>query len=148
MLQALSKMFAFLVVLAEDAREQTLRVIDDHVVSGDRDYRELFTTGRSFLNRRLGMVYELPVQPADDWEMFEFVAGDRRRGLLAHASLNMLNSHEDRSSPTLRGLFVRETFLCQHVPPAPADVDFTLFTDDEDAADSETPAAEGESTEG
>jgi hypothetical protein len=43
----------------------------------------------------------------------------------------MLHAHSGRSSPTLRGVFVREALLCQHVPPAPADVDFGLFNADD-----------------
>ena len=42
----------------------------------------------------------------------------------------MLHSHPGRSSPTLRGVFMREALLCQTVPEAPADVDFTQFTQD------------------
>ena len=42
----------------------------------------------------------------------------------------MLFAHPGRSSPTLRGVFMREALLCQKIPEAPADVDFTLFSED------------------
>jgi hypothetical protein len=42
----------------------------------------------------------------------------------------MLFAHPGRSSPTLRGVFLREALLCQPIPEAPADVDFTQFVQD------------------
>ncbi len=120
--------------VAADAREQTLRVVVDHLVDRRADYRDLFTTPRSFLTRRLGAVYAVPVAPESGWAATTFDVGDPRRGLLAHASFNMLNAHPGRSSATLRGVFLREALLCQTVPPAPADVDFGLFNEDDNPA--------------
>jgi hypothetical protein len=117
--------------VAEDAREQTLRVVVDHLVHRQGDYRELFTTRRSFVTRRLGAIYEIPVRAESGWDAIEFAANDPRAGLLAHASFNMLHSHPGRSSATLRGVFLREALLCQDVPAAPADVDFGLFNEDD-----------------
>jgi hypothetical protein len=117
--------------VAADAREQTLRVVVDHLVARQGDYRELFTTRRTFMTRTLGPVYALPVQAESGWEAAEFAPGDRRAGILGHASFNMLNAHPGRSSPTLRGMFMREALLCQSVPPAPANVDFGLFNADD-----------------
>ena len=117
--------------VAEDAREQTLRVVVDHLVRREGDYRDLFTTRHSFMTRKLGPIYEVPVEAEKGWQSFEFPPGDPRAGLLAHASFNMLHAHPGRSSATLRGVFLREAVLCQEVPPAPADVDFGLFNEDE-----------------
>ncbi len=117
--------------VALDAREQSLKVIVDHLVTRNEDYRDLFTTRRSFVTRRLGPLYGVPVRAADGWEEIEFPEGHVRAGLLTHASLNMLHAHPGRSSPTLRGQFLRESILCQTVPPAPADVEFALFNDDQ-----------------
>ncbi|MBJ19291.1 MAG: hypothetical protein CL933_07675 [Deltaproteobacteria bacterium] len=119
--------------LARDAREQTLRVVVDHLITKRGDYRDLFTTRRSFLTRRLGPIYAVPVAAEQGWEEMEFPVGDSHAGLLSHASFNMLNAHPGRSSATLRGVFLREALLCQSVPPAPADVDFGLFVEDDDA---------------
>jgi len=117
--------------VAQDAREQTLRVVVDHLIRQKGDYRDLFTTRRSFMTRRLGPVYVVPVRAETGWEEMAFAADDPRAGILAHASFNMLHAHPGRSSATLRGLFLREALLCQEVPPAPADVDFGLFNEDE-----------------
>lgn len=113
-----------------DARDQTLRVVVDQLLARDGDYRELFTTRRSFMTRPLGILYRVPVRSPDGWEEWLFGADDRRDGVLSHVSLLALHSHPGRGSPTLRGKFVREAFLCQDVPPPPGNVDFSMFADD------------------
>jgi len=111
--------------LAEEAKEQTLRTIVAHLTSG-KDYRDLFTTSESFMTRALGIVYRVPVPTANGWEPYVFPNEARRSGMLSHISLNALYSHPGRSSPTLRGKFVREVLLCQDIPTPPADIDFSI----------------------
>lgn len=123
--------------LIDDAREQTLRVLSAHLLEGDGDYRDVFTTRESFMTRRLGVLYRVPVRSPDGWEPYTFGRDSERGGLLTHPSLLALHSHPGRSSPTLRGKFVREVFLCQYVPPPPGDIDFAMFADDS-AADRRT----------
>ena len=113
----------------EDAREQTLRVVADHLVARKADYRELFTTRRSFMTRALGLVYGVPVRAREGFEAMEFPADSPRAGLLSQVSVLALHSHPGRSSATLRGIFVREALLCQEIPAAPANVDFTVVQD-------------------
>jgi len=114
--------------LVEEAKEQTLLTIVGHVAA-DKDYRDLFTTNESFLTRRLGVAYQVPVATADGWEPYVFSAEARRLGLLSHISFNALYSHPGRSSATLRGKFVREVLLCQDIPTPPANVDFSIVED-------------------
>ncbi len=111
--------------LVEEAKEQTLRTIVAHV-SEEEDYRDLFTTSESFMTRRLGVVYQVPVATANGWEPYSFSEDTLRAGLLSHVSLNALHSHPGRSSATLRGKFVREVLLCQDIPSPPANIDFSI----------------------
>ncbi|MCH2173907.1 DUF1592 domain-containing protein [Myxococcota bacterium] len=120
---------AFSRKLVEDSQEQTLRVIIDHLIDQRGDYRDLFTTRKSFMTRTLGLVYGVPVATREGWEPFEFSEGSQRSGLHTHVSFMTLHSHPGRSSPTLRGVFLREAILCQEVPAAPADVNFTIVQD-------------------
>jgi hypothetical protein len=114
--------------LVEEAKEQTLRTIVAHL-GADKDYRDLFTTSESFLTRRLGVAYRVPVTTANGWEPYVFSEDARREGLLSHISFNALYSHPGRSSATLRGKFVREVLLCQDIPTPPANVDFSIVED-------------------
>jgi hypothetical protein len=113
-----------------DAQEQTLRTIVDLVLTQRGDYRDLFTTRKTFLTPMLGSIYGVPVaQNVAPWQSYEFPVGDPRAGLLGHASFVALHSHEGLSSPTLRGKALRELLLCEPVPPPPGDVNFAVAQD-------------------
>jgi hypothetical protein len=112
-----------------DAEEQTLRTITGHLLAGRGDYRDLFTTRKTFMTRTLGVVYRVPVAAETGWQSFEFSQDDPRAGLLTQISFLTLYGPAGRSSPTLRGKAVREVFLCQKVPDPPGNVDFTPLED-------------------
>jgi len=130
---------AFTDKVAVDSREQTLRTLVDHLVVRDLDYRDIFTTRRTFMTGDLGMVYRVPVDRPDIWTPYEFPADSGRAGVLTQVSFLALYSHPGRSSPTQRGRAMREVFLCQVVPTPPPDVDFSKF---EAAATTATTARE------
>jgi hypothetical protein len=116
----------------EDSMEQTLRTIVDQLVVKQGDYRDLFTTRKTFMTRSLAALYGIPLvdttengQP-DRWMRYTFDQNDPRVGILSHVSFVALHSPSGRSSPTDRGKAVREVLLCQKVPPPPANVDFSL----------------------
>lgn len=121
-------------VVAEDAREQTLRTIVDLLLVKEGDYRELFTTRNAPMTRSLGIIYKMPVAARNGWEMKEFSVNSKRAGIQSHISFLALHSHPGRSSPTLRGKAIREVFMCQKVPDPPANVNFMNFSDDSDSA--------------
>ena len=116
----------FTSTVAQAMQEQTLQTLIQHLLVENADYRDVFTRESMPMERQLGMVYTVPVTSPQGWDAYRFSEASARGGLLSQASLLSLHAHAGSSSPTLRGLFVRETFLCQTVPPPPADVDFTL----------------------
>lgn len=115
--------------VARDAQEQTLRTIVSHLVNERGDYRDLFTTRKTWLTRPLGIVYRVPVATRNGWEQAEYPEGSNRSGILTDISLLALHSHPGRSSATLRGKSLREIFLCQKVPDPPANVSFSIVQD-------------------
>ncbi|AKF10551.1 Cellulose-binding domain protein [Sandaracinus amylolyticus] len=102
-------------------RESTLRTIEDHLLVEGGSYRDLFTTRTTFVNPELAALYGVEAPAEGEWARVELPDGPRA-GLLGQASVLALFSHSHASSPTLRGKFVRETLLCQSIPPPPADV--------------------------
>jgi hypothetical protein len=118
--------------LVKDAREQVLRTIVDVLVTNRGDYRDLFTTRKTFMSRNLGSLYKVQVPEAGfgGWTPHTFGPTDPRAGILTLAGFLMLDpTHEGRSSPTIRGKSVRELFLCQKVPAPPGNVDFKIVQD-------------------
>lgn len=120
---------AFNPLVAQDAKEQTLKTITDLLVTRHGDYRDLFTNHDTFMTRRLGMIYGVPVESRAGWDRFHFPDDDPRGNLLAQASFTALHSHPGRSSPTLRGKAIRELLLCQPVPAPPNNVNFAVVQD-------------------
>jgi hypothetical protein len=121
--------------VAQDAREQTLKTVADLLLTQQGDYRDIFTTKKTFLTKTLASVYQVPFTvpvpngSPDAWGPYEFLPEDPRAGILTQISFVSLHSHPGRSSPTLRGKALREVMLCQKVPSPPGDVDFTLVQD-------------------
>ncbi len=109
--------------------EQTLRSITDLLLTRNGDYRQIFTTNRSFMTRVLGPLYQVPVHRSSGWEAHDFAPGDDRAGILGQAGFLSIYSHSGRSSPTLRGRAIREVLMCQPVPNPPGNVNFTAVQD-------------------
>jgi hypothetical protein len=119
---------AFTRAVARSAKEQALRLITDHLLIRRGDYRDLFTTSRTFVDVTLGPLYRKPVPTPQDWASLEL---DSRHaaGLLTSLGFLALNSHPGVSSPTRRGRAIRELLLCQKVPDPPPNVSFKIFED-------------------
>ena len=120
---------AFSLAAAQDSREQVLRTLENELLSQDGDYRNIFTTRRTFMSGPLGLVYRVPVSRPGGWTPFEFAANDPRAGIQSQLSFVALHSHPGKSSPTLRGKAIRELLLCQKVPDPPGNVNFDRFND-------------------
>jgi len=125
---------AFNSTVAQDAQEQTLRTIVQHLVAQRGDYRDLFTTRSTFLTRALGTVYRLPVATRNGWESAQYPASSGRSGILTDVSFLALHSHPGRSSSTLRGKAIRQIFMCQAIPDPPNNVDFSVIQDSSNTA--------------
>src|SRR5438445_555886 len=97
--------------------EETKRLFN-HLVWDDKNFMEMFNADYTFLTRRLAQLYGLE-PPAEEFGMVKYPAGSARAGVLGHAGLLTLTGNQTDTSPTARGLFVREHFLCQNVPPPP-----------------------------
>jgi hypothetical protein len=108
------------------AREETLRLIDFIVFEQDGDYRDLFTTRRTFVNRKLASIYNVRAPDRDGFGELTWDTDAPRRGLLTHMSILALHSHPIHSSATLRGKFVRKVLLCGRIPPPPTDVNTAI----------------------
>ena len=116
---------AFTGVTVADAREQTLRTIIDHLIVEKKDYRDLYTTRKTFMSQALAAIYGVSATPG--WTPYEFPENSGRSGIATHISFLAVHSHPGRSSPTLRGKALRELLLCQPVPRPPANVDFSAL---------------------
>ncbi len=110
--------------LAVAMAEET-RTLLHHLVWNDRNFMEALTADYSFLTSELAALYAVPA-PEGEFEMVRFPAGSKRAGLLGQGTFLASTAGPTDTSPTARGIFVRERLLCQHVPPPPPGVITTL----------------------
>lgn len=110
--------------LAISMTEEARRFVAD-IAWNDRNFMDIFTAGYSFINSDLAAVYKVS-PPARDFDRVEFPKESERSGILGQALFLTLTSKPEDTAPTGRGLFVREQFLCQQVPPPPPGVDTNL----------------------
>ena len=110
--------------LAVAMTEETKRLFN-YLVWENKNFMEFLTADYSFVSTDLAKLYGLE-PPADEFGLVKFPADSVRAGVLGHGSILTLTSKPSDTSPTERGLFVREHFLCQTVPPPPPGVNTTL----------------------
>ena len=101
------------------------RYLFNHLVWNRRNFMEIVNADYTFLSARLAQHYGMPAPP-DEFGMVQYPHDSSRAGVLGHASVLTLTGTPANTSPTSRGLFVREHLLCQTVPPPPPGVDTNL----------------------
>ncbi|GAB1258407.1 hypothetical protein NBRC116494_29090 [Aurantivibrio plasticivorans] len=111
--------------VADSAREQMLKTSVGLLVDKDRDYRELFSSNETYINRALASIYKVPYPSKEEWVPYTFPDELERAGILTQVGFLSLFSHAGTSSPTRRGIKIFEIFMCEPTPDPPADVDFS-----------------------
>jgi hypothetical protein len=120
-------------------RAETLHVIEEIAFAPGRDFREIFSADFTWVNDELARLYGLPAGEStpgaapvgkDGFRRVVLPAGSGRSGVLGQGAFLTIFAHPTTSSPTKRGKFIRESLLCQAVPPPPPNVDAKLPKDD------------------
>jgi hypothetical protein len=114
----------FTAELVQSMQEETQLLFRNLVWNGG-NFMELFTAPYAFLSSDLAKLYGMD-PPAKPWDRVSFPKESGRAGILGQGTFLTLTSKPADTSPTERGLFIREHFLCQQVPPPPAGVNTTL----------------------
>ncbi len=107
--------------LRRDMRNETYRFFT-HIMREDLPVVDLIGADYSFLNDDLAKFYEIPGVIGDQLRLVKFEPDSSRGGVLTHASVLMVTSNPNRTSPVKRGMFVLDNLLGLPAPPAPPDV--------------------------
>ncbi|MCC6585098.1 MAG: DUF1592 domain-containing protein [Bryobacterales bacterium] len=110
--------------LAVAMTEETRRLAAD-LVWNNKNFMDLYTANYTFLNADLAQLYSMPAPP-EEFAKVNLPADSERAGILGHAAFLSLTAKPADTSITARGLFVRESFLCQQVPQPPPGVNGNL----------------------
>jgi hypothetical protein len=101
----------------------------DNVFREDRSVLELLSADYTFLNERLAQHYRVPNVRGDQFRRVT-LADPNRFGLLGKASVLMVTSYPNRTSPVLRGAYILENLL--GTPPAPPPGDVEAFQENKE----------------
>lgn len=110
--------------LANAMTEEARRLVE-HLVWNNANFMELYSADYAFLSTSLAKLYNVPA-PAQEFARVQLPPETERAGVLGQALLLAATAKPAETSPTARGLFVREQFLCQDVPQPPPGVNANL----------------------
>jgi hypothetical protein len=107
--------------------EQKLRTETDALVDRatepERDFHYLLLANETRIDAELAAHYDMPPPVAPEWVAY---ADAPRRGIISHGMFAAAGAKFGDTSPTRRGKFVRERFLCQTVQLPTVNVDVDL----------------------
>jgi len=86
------------------------------------DMRTLFTTRGTVVDASLATLYGFPAPAAGTFSPVELSADGQRAGLLTTGAMLTIHNRPNRTSPTIRGMFIRQRLLCGTVPPPPDNI--------------------------
>jgi Protein of unknown function (DUF1592)/Protein of unknown function (DUF1588)/Protein of unknown function (DUF1595)/Protein of unknown function (DUF1585)/Protein of unknown function (DUF1587) len=107
------------------AMAEETRTLLQYLVWNDKSFMEALTADYTFVSTDLAALYKVP-GPQGEFEMVKLPETTHRAGILGHGSFLASTAGPTATSPTARGIFIRERLLCQHVPPPPPGVNTTL----------------------
>lgn len=94
-----------------------------HILAENRPLLDLLDTNYTFLDSKLQRHYRLQIEGTNQQlKRFDLPEDSNRGGLLGMAGVLTVSSLPHRTSPVLRGKWVRETLLGSPPPPPPPDV--------------------------
>lgn len=110
--------------LAVAMTEEARRLVE-YLVWENRNFMEIYSADYAFVSTALAKLYNIP-PPATEFGRVTLPPETERSGVLGQALLLAATAKPAETSPTARGLFVREHFLCQEVPQPPPGVNANL----------------------
>jgi HEPN domain-containing protein len=102
------------------AKGETFRMVQ-HVMQKDLSVLRLLDANFTFVNDRLAKFYGIPGIEGSEFRMVS-TNGQKRMGILTHASILAVTSNPTRTSPVKRGKWILENLLGTPPPPAPPGV--------------------------
>jgi hypothetical protein len=102
--------------------------IKDVVLAPGADVRSFFNSDKTYVDATLAPIYGVTA-PASGFMQITLGPETKRGGILGQAAVIAGHSQSDHNSPTRRGLFISNAFLCQ-IPPSPPDGVVTVLPPD------------------
>ena len=109
------------IALTQALQAESAALVDKVVFDQPADYFSIFRSTQTYANDLLLAHYGLPQAPTGGFQWVDYGASGRQ-GILSHGAVLSAGAKFSDTSPTQRGIFVRNRLLCQEVPPPPPSV--------------------------
>jgi len=100
-----------------ETRQYLRKMLDE-----DLSVNHLIDSDFTVLNSRLARFYGIGGVEGDQMRVVSLRPEDRRGGLLTHGSILKVTANGTVTSPVVRGVWVSERMLGEHIPPPPTNV--------------------------
>ena len=107
--------------LRRSIQEECVRFFQ-HLFQEDGSVLEILDADYTFVNDTLARHYGIPGVDGSQWQRVDGVGSFDRGGILGFASVLATQSGVSRTSPILRGNFILESILGEHLPRPPPNV--------------------------
>jgi hypothetical protein len=114
--------------LRSSMKEGTRLFLERVVLAPGADVRSFFDSNQTFADAALAPIYGVTA-PASGFAQFTLPPQSGRAGIMGQAGILAAHSKPDHSSPTARGLFMMQAFLCITPEPPPGGVSTELVID-------------------
>jgi Protein of unknown function (DUF1588)/Protein of unknown function (DUF1592)/Protein of unknown function (DUF1595)/Protein of unknown function (DUF1585)/Protein of unknown function (DUF1587) len=108
--------------------QATQLFIKNIVLAPGADVRSFFDSDQTFVDATLAPIYGV-TPPASGFMQLKLGPEAARAGILGQAAVLAGHAQPERNSPTRRGIFILQNFLCQTPPVAPSGVVTTVPVD-------------------
>jgi hypothetical protein len=108
--------------LRNSMREGTRLFLEKVVLAPGADVRSFFDSDQTFADAALAPIYGLS-PPTSGFAQFTLPPESGRAGIMGQAAVIAAHSKPDYTSPTARGVFMLQAFLCTTPEPPPGGVD-------------------------
>lgn len=98
------------------------RAFLSHLIADDLSVTHLVDSDFGVMNARLARHYGVRWPGGEGLQQVSFGPEDHRGGVLTHASVLKVTANGTSTSPVIRGTWVLERIVGEHVPPPPANV--------------------------
>lgn len=106
--------------LLSEMKEEIYHFFEMHFLENNAPMEAIFDSETSMVGPNLARVYGVQ-HNGNDRISFDIKESPQRSGVLTLAGILTNLSSGDTTSPVRRGLFINNKFLCEEVPPPPAD---------------------------
>lgn len=108
-------------MLHHSLTQETHKFVDE-LIRENLPVRNVVDSDFTFLNSRLARHYDIVWPGGTGLQRVALDAESHRGGIISHASVLKVTANGTTTSPILRGVWMLERIMGQHVPPPPANV--------------------------